>query len=206
MDYLVSCNHTVAKYRRTDLFVTVSTDRQGEGRADRYYVSIPGFGCSRSYATRYDAIVGMLQEHACFDIKVKAIEPDPEPEAMNEYRRSGQETRLRGHDRYYGCHFGMRSTRDWAMAEFFAGWDEIDAALGAASGLPTMLNGHPVIRLERHANCTTVMVERDPNHLPYVVATWAPHLGSTWSWGHYCIDRDEADAEFAATAARNGAR
>lgn len=28
-----------------------------------------------------------------------------------------------GHDRTYGCHFGMRSTRDAAIEAFYRGWD-----------------------------------------------------------------------------------
>jgi hypothetical protein len=45
----------------------------------------------------------------------------------------GQIARLNGEDRQYGCHFGMRSTRERDMANFYEGWDAADAALSASS-------------------------------------------------------------------------
>jgi hypothetical protein len=72
---------------------------------------------------------------------------------------------------------------------------------------PTELNGYPVIRFAEHKNCVTVMVRREQNPaIPYVVATWWPELKSTWSWGHYCYNSVEADAEFKAAKARNEKR
>jgi hypothetical protein len=43
------------------------------------------------------------------------------------YRTAGQTAALLGHDDIYGCHFGMRSTRDFAMAEYKSGHAEIRA-------------------------------------------------------------------------------
>lgn len=75
---------------------------------------------------------------------------------------------------------------------------------------PTQLNGYPVTRVEQHKSCATVMVEKPGE---YVVATWWPELGETWSWGHYFPTEhgdlgafNEAREEFNATATRNAKR
>jgi hypothetical protein len=47
---------------------------------------------------------------------------------------------------------------------------------------PSKLNHCPVIQSRMHARCFTVMMEGEGQ---YIVATWWPDLGSTWSWGHY---------------------
>jgi len=64
---------------------------------------------------------------------------------------------------------------------------------------PTTLNHCPVIKSEKHANCFTVMMEGEGQ---YIVATWWPDLGKTWSWGHYtpfnendAISRNDAHNE-----------
>jgi hypothetical protein len=210
----VSCGHRDPRWQRTNLPVTVSVDRQGEGNPDRYYVSMSGFGCSKSYSTPRNAIIGMLQDHACFDIHVEDVEP---VDIVAEARKRGQMDRLDGHPANYGCHCGMRSTRDACVASYTAGWDEIDAALGAEPGViallarlaePRELNGYPVIKRRHHNHCTTVMVDRhgDYDQQRYVVATWAPMLRSTWSWGHYWDDRFDADRSFEEVAARNERR
>lgn len=59
----------------------------------------------------------------------RRIPTSEEIKADGNYRLAGQLSRLEGGDRYYGCHFGMRSTRDQAVREYFAGYDEIEAAL-----------------------------------------------------------------------------
>jgi len=46
--------------------------------------------------------------------------------SLGQYRRAGQLSSLRGHGFYYGCHYGMRSTRMTAIAEFEAGFCEIE--------------------------------------------------------------------------------
>lgn len=78
---------------------------------------------------------------------------------------------------------------------------------------PKTLNGYPVIKSEVHANCVTVMM--DAAH-KFIVATWWPELGATWSWGHYHHHnsdtdsrndaRDDADASFYDAAKRNATR
>ena len=72
---------------------------------------------------------------------------------------------------------------------------------------PKTLNGYPVIRVEQHKNCATVMVDKPGE---YVVATWWPELGSSWSWGHYFPGPadacDEAMHDFNRTATRNAGR
>lgn len=35
----------------------------------------------------------------------------------------GYKARMDGRPRYYGCHFGMRSTLESDKADFFTGWD-----------------------------------------------------------------------------------
>jgi hypothetical protein len=49
-----------------------------------------------------------------------------------QFRYAGQLTRMAGDERSYGCHYGMRSTRDSDMQEFYAGFDEIDSAMASA--------------------------------------------------------------------------
>ena len=39
------------------------------------------------------------------------------------YEAAGREAAKTNRDRYYGCHFGMRSSKDRAMTEFYAGYD-----------------------------------------------------------------------------------
>lgn len=60
---------------------------------------------------------------------------------------------------------------------------------------PNTLNGYPVILATRHPSCVTVVVDRKsdyPTLQRYVVATWWPDLGTTWSWGHYVDTTEEA--------------
>lgn len=47
--------------------------------------------------------------------------------ARGEYRLAGQIDALHGLPCYYGCHFGMRSTRSEAMFQYEQGWQEIEA-------------------------------------------------------------------------------
>ena len=42
------------------------------------------------------------------------------------YFKAGVAARQEGRECYYGCHFGMRSTRDRAIAEFTAGYNAED--------------------------------------------------------------------------------
>jgi len=72
---------------------------------------------------------------------------------------------------------------------------------------PKTLNGFPVIRIENHRNCSTVMVEK-PGEL--VVATWWPELKETWMGGHYFRGTDAHDTgalrDFNQTSERNARR
>ena len=45
------------------------------------------------------------------------------------YFHAGAFAAMAGYDRYYGCHYGMRSSRAYAMAQFYAGYDEAIALL-----------------------------------------------------------------------------
>lgn len=73
--------------------------------------------------------------------------------------------------------------------------------------VPETLNGSPVIRSAVHEDCVTVMV-RGPSD--YVVATWWPELGTSWSWGHYfagpAYSLTEATKDFDRTCRRNSKR
>lgn len=46
--------------------------------------------------------------------------------AAGRFRHAGQLAALIGYRNDYGCHFGMRGTREIAMSEFRDGWSEID--------------------------------------------------------------------------------
>ena len=72
--------------------------------------------------------------------------------------------------------------------------------------VPTELNGYPVVRSAESANVVTVMVERaNIPELPFVVATWWPELGNTWSWGNY-VEREVKDKVFNEVMLRNDKR
>ena len=40
---------------------------------------------------------------------------------------NGYKARMAGKPRYYGCHFGMRSTLESDKTDFFTGWDVAEA-------------------------------------------------------------------------------
>lgn len=63
--WLVSADHKVEKYRLNAELVTVKMDRYD----NRYYWSHHKYGCSKSYVSPQEAIIGMLQDHACFNIR-----------------------------------------------------------------------------------------------------------------------------------------
>jgi hypothetical protein len=67
LQYVVSCDHRDASYRLDNETVTVKADAYGEG----YYWNHAKYGCSNSYETPTDAIMGILVDHACFDIRIK---------------------------------------------------------------------------------------------------------------------------------------
>lgn len=46
--------------------------------------------------------------------------------ADGKFYTAGALARELGHDRNYGCHLGMRSTRDAAIDAFQRGWDGAD--------------------------------------------------------------------------------
>jgi hypothetical protein len=71
---------------------------------------------------------------------------------------------------------------------------------------PSHLNGHEVISYTKHGTCSTVMVLRANDPIPYVVATWWPGLGTSWMWGHYCEDHAKAVAQFDSAMRRNEER
>ena len=64
--------------------------------------------------------------------------------------------------------------------------------------VPKTLNGYPVVLATISMKCVTVMVDRSEKYAeqPFVVATWWPGLKETWSWGHYCDSRKEAERVF----------
>lgn len=76
---------------------------------------------------------------------------------------------------------------------------------------PKELNGFPVVRVEQHKNCSTVMIGKPGE---YVVATWWPDLKTTWMWGHYFMIRmgdvetayRDATKDFNTTASFNTTR
>lgn len=47
-----------------------------------------------------------------------------EQKSQGNYEEAGKLAAFFGHDRSYGCHFGMRSTRLRAIEEFNRGWDD----------------------------------------------------------------------------------
>lgn len=74
--------------------------------------------------------------------------------------------------------------------------------------VPAKLNGYPVIRSKVHANCATVVVQRETSihENPLVVCTWWPKLGSTWMWGHYGYNDETVKIKFNQICASNEGR
>lgn len=66
MKFQVSCNHKAEQYRLDKEVIEVRLDRLD----NKYYWSHPKYGCSKSYRTPQNAIIGMLQDHACFGIQI----------------------------------------------------------------------------------------------------------------------------------------
>lgn len=74
------------------------------------------------------------------------------------------------------------------------------------------LNGYPVIKRQAHpdvpgylSGIETVMVFREGHpHHPYVVATWAPQMGTEWHNGDYCETLEKANVRFNKRAALRG--
>lgn len=70
----VSADHKVAKHACTLRDVRIGETKDvvaGKVVTAGYYVSIEGYGCSKTYRTARDAVYGMLQDHACFNIRIK---------------------------------------------------------------------------------------------------------------------------------------
>lgn len=76
-------------------------------------------------------------------------------------------------------------------------------ALPAA--VPAELNGNPVDAAADHGNGVYTVRVALPGNVatPWVVASYWPALGRTWSWGHYCATLAEADSAWADVTARN---
>ena len=64
--------------------------------------------------------------------------------------------------------------------------------------VPDQLNGYDVIRVQINpaSNMAAVMVQREHPMRPYVVASWYPALGTTWSSGDYVATVEEANKSF----------
>lgn len=70
---------------------------------------------------------------------------------------------------------------------------------------PLTLNGHPVVAHVVHPNgYFTVMVHQGGK--AYCVATWWPDLKTSWCWGHYHHDYNEAFEDFYETSINNQGR
>lgn len=63
--YNVSADHQVAQYACQDSPCSVSLDRFDK----TWSASMPGYGCGKNFRTPEDAIVGLLQDHACYNIR-----------------------------------------------------------------------------------------------------------------------------------------
>jgi hypothetical protein len=57
-------------------------------------------------------------------IKTDEIE---QAKAQGNYRLAGQLTSLANLPCYYGCHYGMRNDRQYAIEEFIRGWKDEEA-------------------------------------------------------------------------------
>lgn len=67
MKHTVSADHKIAKWACDNETFETGQDR-GSGW---FYASHPRYGMSKTYRTRRDAIYGMLQDHACTNIRIR---------------------------------------------------------------------------------------------------------------------------------------
>ena len=67
--YRVTAKHDCPEFGCTDLIC----EPKPSAGTDKFYVSIPGYGCSKDYDTPVDAIRGMLRDHGCFNIRIELV-------------------------------------------------------------------------------------------------------------------------------------
>lgn len=104
--FLVSADHVVERHACRDLEFRVGEYRDGDRVS--YYASAPGFGCSKNYRTPEDAIRGMLLEHACTNVRIRAVEEDDRQKAFD--------NALEEHDRQFGKKGGAGPTAGQSVA------------------------------------------------------------------------------------------
>lgn len=68
----------------------------------------------------------------------------------------------------------------------------------AVNRAPAALNGCPVLAVfPRRDGCAVVLVKRPESFRPFVVASYWPDLGDSWSWGNYLASAQEAESVLA---------
>ncbi|MBD9542230.1 hypothetical protein IB276_22555 [Ensifer sp. ENS04] len=73
--------------------------------------------------------------------------------------------------------------------------------------MPMKIGGYPVVAVACHPICYTIMVHREGDSMPFVVASWMKSLGpNEWTWGHYFDSREDALEDFYQTSSRNEER
>lgn len=71
--WAVSADHVAPDWRFADYPVEVRPDNQGDG-SFRYYAKAARLGCSRSYTTPARAIQALFHDHACTNIRIRAVD------------------------------------------------------------------------------------------------------------------------------------
>lgn len=119
--FLVKASHIWApRYSFTDGTVVTVRETRISATQLGFYASHPVLGCGKTYRTTHAAIRALFEDHACTVLNIQR------EHSISEYRMKGQLDALQGKPQFYGPHYGMRSTYDFARSEYAIGWHEVN--------------------------------------------------------------------------------
>ena len=74
VQYKVSANHVDAKWQLADAIVSVDYhDYRSYGGEEEYSVTLPRFGCGKSYPNAESAIRGLLYANGCTSVVISKV-------------------------------------------------------------------------------------------------------------------------------------
>lgn len=242
VSYIVTADHVSPDYRLERVVFGWDDFAEGHGRLSgetdatppRVRAYLPRFGQGHDYSNPLLAIRDLLAANGCTNIQIEPngeASPSPSPSPSihrqidllkgdHEFRAAGALARRNGLPRSYGAHYGMRSTRESAIAEFYAGWDSVesfvaapspsipDTAASIAPRLPfafellaaTWFAG-PMISRERGA---AIVLVRRLSAGDFV--TFAMDSNGDCHWGHYDMTASEGATDYAERVANYSRR
>ena len=149
--FTVSASHVAADYRVDSVVFALNDFEPGHGRlggdeTHGYHATLARFGQGRTCATPRDAIRDLLLSNGCTAIRIEPLAAElsygqrvDALKSADQFREAGALAFANGRTRdSYGPHFGMRSTREWAVREFAAGFDNAAFAARRDARLDTV--------------------------------------------------------------------